>query len=38
MRMQKEKQKDEKRELKEKKDKFFSDMLPDYRELEITLV
>ena len=25
-------QKDEKRELKEKKDKFFSDMLPDYRE------
>ena len=26
------KEKDEKRELKEKKDKFFSDMLPDYRE------
>ena len=32
MRMKKEKEKDEKRELKEKKNKFFSDMLPDYRE------
>ena len=32
MRMKTEKEKNEKRELKEKKDKFFSDMLPDYRE------
>ena len=30
--MNKKKEMEGKRELKEKKDKFFSDMLPDYRE------